>query len=94
MNHAPNLNELCTGGEHFMRTVKEIAQAKIEESPTEEVFPNILKILNGETPVRKFPTRSRKMNRRISGNGCKLLMESFSVGDDACSGSNEGSSRK
>jgi len=76
MNHGPDLEVSATGGEHLMRTVKDIVKAKINESSSKDnnsTYPIIKKLLNGEKIGRAFPKRSAAMRRRISGNGVVLM---------------------
>ena len=82
MNHGPDLEVSATGGEHFMRTVKDIVKAKINESKDNSIYATIQKLLNGEKIGRAFPKRSAAMRRRISGNGVVL----FNNNDDGDSG--------
>lgn len=80
MQRSPDLDIMATGGEHFMRTVKNIAEARIEET-NDPKYNTIMKLLNGEAlqlQRQTFSQRSAKQKRRISGNGAILLMESFS----------------
>ena len=76
-----------------MRTVKDIASARISET-SDERFNSILKLLNGESIGRaSFPRRAAKLKRRISGHGCVVLKEAIGGGGSG-GGGGGGSNRK
>jgi hypothetical protein len=80
MEYSPDLDVTATGGEHFMRNVKDICRARSEET-SEGKFETISNLLlgkreKGSSKLRNsLPKRTAAQKRRISGNGAMLLME-------------------
>jgi hypothetical protein len=83
MKASPSLNNQAMGGEHFMRTVKEIAQARLEETgvgfSTLTKYRTISELLDGKKVTVE---RTEKQKRRISNNGAMLLREAGVVDDE------------
>ena len=75
MEHSPQMDTMATGGEHFGRTVMDIAKAREGENLNGLEIVRVLKGLKVMSSISKAAKRSAK--RRISGTAQSILIEAM-----------------